>query len=500
METQFQKTVCAYLENAVYQLQDQEQTQELRLPDGMPDIGRVLGVWGQPLVRSKEWQSDSVRVNCGVMTWILYAPEDGSAPRCLQAWIPFQQSFAHTCGNREGVMQVQCSLRSVDARIISNRKLMLRSVINVLAQAWVDAKTEIYKACDLPADVCMLTNTYLPRLLKEAGEKPFVIDEELTLPPSAVEPESIVRYDLRWELIDRKVLTDKLVFRGAGVIHILYLDADASLHSCDLEVPVSQYCNLTGEYPDDASVDVSVAITGLELDKDPEGHLRLKAGLTGQYTIYACEQVALVQDAYSPRREVSVKLEQLQLPAVLDRDNVRISVQQRVAPELGKIADVAFYPDQPRCTREQDRLCADLGGVFHILSEDQEGQLNPVQLRWQEKHTLEAAPESWVQMWAVPSGTIQSGDMSQEGSIACDVILSQQTVATQGLAMVSGIELGQEETPDFGKPNLILRRADGKTLWELAKQTGSTVEAICQANGIADDSDVQQQMLLIPVC
>lgn len=48
MELKFEKAGCACLETVLQEVQNQEQTQELRLSDDMPDIGKVLAVWGSP--------------------------------------------------------------------------------------------------------------------------------------------------------------------------------------------------------------------------------------------------------------------------------------------------------------------------------------------------------------------------------------------------------------------------------------------------------------------
>lgn len=90
MEVNFNKNTCQCLRKAVCQVQNQEQTQEVRLPESMPDIGRVLSSWGQVLIRGKEWRTGGMSVSGGVMAWVLYAPEDGSEARSVETWIPFQ--------------------------------------------------------------------------------------------------------------------------------------------------------------------------------------------------------------------------------------------------------------------------------------------------------------------------------------------------------------------------------------------------------------------------
>ena len=47
MELQFRGSSCRCLMPAVREVRSTEMTQEVRLSDGMPDIGRVIASWGQ---------------------------------------------------------------------------------------------------------------------------------------------------------------------------------------------------------------------------------------------------------------------------------------------------------------------------------------------------------------------------------------------------------------------------------------------------------------------
>ena len=87
MELQFERIPIPYLKKIAGQIRNQEQTLEVRLGDGMPDIGRVICSWGQVILRGKEWQSERIGVSGGIMTWVLYAPEDEGQPQSVSAWI-----------------------------------------------------------------------------------------------------------------------------------------------------------------------------------------------------------------------------------------------------------------------------------------------------------------------------------------------------------------------------------------------------------------------------
>ena len=84
-------------------------------------------------------------------------------------------------------------------------------------------------------------------------------------------------------------------------------------------------------------------------------------------------------------------------------------------------------------------------------------------------------------------------------TLKSEVPVSLKATARQEIPMVTGLSLGEERDPDPARPSLILHRAGNMRLWDLAKQSGSTVDAIRKANGIAEEPE-PGRMLLIPVC
>ena len=72
------------------------------------------------------------------------------------------------------------------------------------------------------------------------------------------------------------------------------------------------------------------------------------------------------------------------------------------------------------------------------------------------------------------------------------------SLTRQGMPMLTGMELEEATEPDPARPSLILRHRGEKSLWELAKECGSTVEAICKANGLQEEPR-DDRLLLIPV-
>lgn len=498
MELQFDKTVIPCIRTAMRDTQVQEQTQDVRLPDGMPDIGKVLASWGQVIIRSKEWHSGGVSVSGGVMAWVMYLPEDGTEPRSVDVWLPLQMNWDFDEPQNDGVICVKPLLRSVDSRSISARKLMVRTVVSMLMEAMVSGDAEVYNSVQLPDDICILKNTYPVQMPIEAGEKAFTLEDSVTLPESQPPMEKLIRYQLQSELTEQKILADKIVFRGNANLHILYRGTDSRLHCWDFEIPFSQFGELKLEHGQDSVGRVCFAATNLEVEQADGGALNFKAGMTGQYVVYDCQIIEVVEDSYSPVRQVTPRVMKLQLPAVLDNVEHVVNVEQAVDVDAAIVTDISFYPDHPRIRKEQDAVTAELSGNFQMLYYDENDMIQCSNFRWEGDWTMRASKEAMIDMETACSG-ICNGIVNAMNVRAQSCIKINATTWTEGgLPMVIGLEAGELKEPDPNRPSLILCRAGEEGLWNLAKRTGSTVQAIKKANNLESEPD-GNKLLLIPV-
>ena len=497
MEAQFNTISIPCLHTLTRQTQYLEQTQETKLMDGMPDIGRVLGSWGQVMIRSKQWNSGSVSVSGGVLLWTLYAPEEDGAPQVVESWLPLQSKLDIPETQRDGSICVLPVLRSVDARSLSARKLMVRAAVAFCIEVAVPENVEISIPDKLPDDIRVLRNTYPMWIPREAGEKSFQIEEALSLPASVPGISKLVRYTLTPELLEMKVVTDKLVIRGVGNLSVLYLDASGRLQKWEMELPFSQYADLDRDYDSHANARIWLAMTSLELEQGEEENLNLRAGITAQYVLGEQTMVELAEDAYSPMRQVEPYISRGMLPAVLDDRKLNTEPEVAVSQDGMQAVDVCFYSDIPKLHRNGHQITADLSGYFQTLGYDQNGQLQSAQYRWEDSRQMDADPDADVDMWISRIGKPQQS-AGGNGSVSTDMTLHVQTGAARGVPVMTDLTAGDIIPPDPNRPSLILRRAGQDSLWQIAKLTGSTVEAIQKANGL-EDQPVEDQMLLIPI-
>lgn len=498
MELQFERSACPFLDTAVREVRNLELTQEIRLPEGMPDIGRVLCAWGQTVLRGKEWRSDSVSFSGGLMVWVLYAPEEGGQEQCMEGWIPFQMSWDLPRNSPEGTIRIRCLPRFVDARSVSPRKIMIRAGTAAMAEAFVPGEVETVDARQVPETVELLRSHWPVRMPVEAGEKDFALDEELKLPGSAAVPESLICCRMEPKLTESRVLGNKLVFRGCGNLHILYRGDDGQLHGWDFEMPFSQFAELSGEYGNDAQGDLILSPTSLEPELMEDGSIRFRGGIVGQYLITDRKLLELTEDAYSPGRELDVQREMLEVPAVLETRRENIYGEQTIPAEADSVADVSFLTDFPRVQRDGEQMEVTVPGQFQILYYGTDGVLHAGTGRWEGSGSVPAGEDARLLVTPgageAPRASVSGGQLTFSGSVPLDM----SCVTRQRIPMVTGLKLGQTVPKDPSRPSVILRRAGEQRLWDIAKAGGTTVEAIRKANGLQEEP-APDRMLLIPV-
>lgn len=498
MEYKFDKKVLSCMEPCLRETRNSEEILEIRIPDGMPDAGRILAAWGQTVLRSKEWRQDQISCSAGMMVWVLYQPEEEGEPQCLEGWIPHSIRWDLPRDTPEGDMRIDLQTRFADARITSARKIMVRSGISALAECWNQKETELYSPEKMSDELQLLKKKYPLRLVKEAGEKAFQIGEQLNLPPSAPKPDKLMCYMVSPITAEKKLVANKLVFRGNAQLHFLYASEEGQLHTWEMPLSFSQYAQLEGDYGPSGLGEIMLCPTSLEVSLDSEGCVEAKCSLTAQYLVTEQVLIDVVADAYQPGSVVQLNSRLLALPVILDNWQESVDIRQELPGEADIIVDTWVTLDRPRQRKMDSGVQMEYPGQIQVLYYGADGMLSSASGRLEGKLSVKADEKSTldVQAWNVPEPQISIGQNSMEVVLKLPVQLS--AAQTSELEMVTGAALEEVGKPDPKRPSLIIKRVGRTGLWEIAKGADSTMEAIRKANNLEEDPQ-PGTLLLIPV-
>ena len=107
MQVKLSRITVDNLNCILSQVQTSEETQQLRIPENMADVDRILGAWGQILIRGKEWHDGYISISGGTMVWVMYQSEGtDQQPQMTQAWLPFQLKWDLPQNSVDGKIRV----------------------------------------------------------------------------------------------------------------------------------------------------------------------------------------------------------------------------------------------------------------------------------------------------------------------------------------------------------------------------------------------------------
>lgn len=486
MEMKFEEQRIEGLSSIVHRKLTQEQTHQVHIGEQMPEIASVLGAWGKAIIRSKEWRDNAMQISGGIMVWVCYLSEGEGTPQCVEDWIPFQMKWEIPKTDRDGYLFVEPSVKSVDARALSSRKLMIRANICCDGNGLIKNPYSVYSPGQIPKDLNLLTAEYPLTVPREAGERMVQIQEDIGKPLG-----KILRYDLKLYMTEQRIMASRLIFRGKGKIHIVHLVGD-KVSSFDQEMDFAQFADLNEDYGTGAISLVQPILTNLELTQT-DGKWTLKGEMAAQYIIFDRIVVKIAEDGYSNLRDVELFVEPLQIPCILDLRthteviDVTLDVSSGDVVDLCNQVDCSQINGQPLLVCQTKGLYYDDHGVLRMINATEEKQLH-----------LDAREN--VEMACLCGG--EEGISVLHNSASAQLTLNEniQICATsaQKMSMVVGFKMGDINNAEKQGPSIVLTRYQADRLWDLAKACGSTVEAICQANAIEGEPE-QGRMLLIPI-
>ena len=502
MELVFQNKTSAFLQQILHETRSQEQTAELIVPDSFPDCARIVSSCASAILRGKECRQGSVTVTGAVRAGVLYVPEDESAPRALDAYVPFSLRIDHPSATEQMQSLLELRVRSVDARMIHSRKVLLRVNLGCELTCFAQTSETFYTLTQPPAELQVKEQTYPILLPTETAERSFVVDEQLELPAGKPEIEHICWYTAQPLVTERKLIGNKAVFKGLLAVKALYQAADGSLNVFSQELPFSQYCELEQDYEQDA-LTLLPAVTGAELEllQDGQGRkLQLTVNLLVQALVQALRPVELCEDAYVTRGTFEPEWKQYALACRLDAQQLHETLRESFPAPVRAVIDSTLYLDFPEQSRTQTGVQVKAPCSVNIVYLDDDGAVQGLTGRAQTATEI-ALSENGVCSARVSVGRDGFAAPGSGGTdVRYDLLFELEYSAHQTLQSLCGGKLEPDAQRKERRPSVIIRRTErAQSVWELAKQYSTTVQAISQANQLPGDQIERGEMLLIPI-
>lgn len=314
---------------------------DMIVPDSKPDLQEILRCEGKVRLKEKRISDDRLSFSGDLEVVVLYRAKNGEKPLYAMKVLLPVEDFLHMEGLERGMdVLLTAQIEHLDCRIINDRKIGVKAVLRLEAEAEKKKQAAVLK--DLQGEGVETLQEVLQMERKTAEVKDrFTVKEEMTLPSSKPEIGEILSENIRLTEQEIRPAEGKAAVRGNLCIHLLYADGEGNLGSHEEKIPFSGYLEEDGIEPNtDLTGSLKVEECRLTPAVDEDGETRqvgvdvtIGAALRGSET----ETMEILQDAYAPVGEVSLKREVITCPVLAARGRNQFTLRERIRLEEGEM-------------------------------------------------------------------------------------------------------------------------------------------------------------------
>ncbi|ONI40684.1 hypothetical protein AN640_08495 [Candidatus Epulonipiscium fishelsonii] len=473
---------------------------DLIVPDGKPDMQRVLFLDGNLKMDSFDVQQNRIIYKGEVDVTILYLPEHGNGICKMKGSVPIEDFMIFEGVDSEQRVEFIYDIEHLNWNILNERKLNIKVVIEV--GAIVTKTKEIYLVEDLNTDIPIEKKMKELNIISMSPEKEekIIVKDELTIPSNQPSIGDILKLSTSIKEDQIKRTADELIFNGMVEVAILYQSIeDNNISVYTNKIPFSgavDLIKLDDEKHWDCTLDVAPTLVQVNPDYDGEDRIvDIECIVTAKYTTYNNEQLEIVDDVYSPGKFVGENSKMEKYVNLAFKDSISSVTKETLNidglnPDIHQIYNIELKSKVDEVEVNDDKLTIE--GIIEVLViyTDEEGPSKIITFMDSLPFNLELNTnlpenEDYIIDAKVNPKDVQLVSINRESlSIDYKLEYNLSIYETKQISVIDEIEIEDmtKETLNEYPSIIVYTVKNGETLWDMAKKFNTTVRNIAQVN------------------
>lgn len=476
---------------------------DLFLPDYYESVARILKCSAVCGVSRQSVMGDRLSIEGQIFITILYAPESMCLPRTVSTVLPYTKIIELKPDIEANACEVAPKLDYLNCRLLSSRRLDIKGAFSLQYDLFGGKQAEVVVGSE--CDTLQLRGGKRKLFTQGPTErKQFSIREELDS-DGMDDCTSIVTTRCCGEITDCRMVTGKVVVKGAVRLKVYFEREDGTMGCGDFELPASQIMDTGAGENDKLTVAMNVINCDVTRD-DSEEFPVLKAEITVEFllSIICEEEMTLSDDAYDLKQEIEVTKTPLRCAELISVEDEIIRLKTK-APMPERMKDILFTISEVQgvtTEREGSRMNFRIPVKHTVVYCDETGELLQFE-RMEDGGWSTEVGESGEVMGRPMNASVLSESCSPDGAggidIKAEIRLTCAVMKEQETAAIGDITATGDDKPQTGGGALIIYYPDAnESLWDVAKRFSSTREAIRAENELEGDRCGAGTMLMIP--
>ncbi len=489
------------------ELSQQLLEKDLIIPEGKPEIAKILDLDATVYGTGKEVVQDKVMVE-GIIRYNLLYIEAGDNSSLVQVEdeMGFTEYVDFEGAKPRMLADVSFQLEHIDYDILDSRKINVKTVINIGCRVHHLLQLEALKNFDDSEGIQALRESLRLVSSGEDGRGQTIIREDVEIPDDMPSVMEVLRKDAKAKVLEKKAQDNRIIAHGEIDLTLLYQTGEPQdpMQVLQFQIPFSHFVEVQGAYQGmDCEVKVEVQELDISLRQDIVGDVRvlsLDMILLMEGRVFESYEQDVIVDAYSPGRALDLIKQQITLTHSVGEGQAQSIIRENIgiSETMPSIDRILYAEARPLITDYrvmEGQVVTDgvLTGVVLYKPEGEGLPINSIKLDIPFSQAVEiegiaedmdCSCEAFVQYI---SHTLVSPN---EFEIKITVLVRagvMESIEKEILLDIEEMEQEQEEQSGI----YIYFVQPGDSLWSVAKRYNTTINSILRYNDIADQEALE---------
>lgn len=478
---------------------------EYTLPEYCPDVAVVLKCIAEPRLQSRQYTGNSLLLDGMVNLRVIYLDEGRCRVHSVEFSLPYSCTLRgeEECDNEPAFFDL--STKYVNCRATSPRRLEVYGVVQVAVEVYGNFEAQRAASGETEGLYTRSVKERTSRLVGHA-EKVVALNESLEFPESLPAAEMLLGGTCTARIKEWKVLTGKVIARGALTIHQLYMDCEepGNMHCLDYEVPFSQILDVTGVQEGHLCCgDVRILMNTESCGVGPDGEntlLEIIVKMLFQLRVYATEETPLLLEAFHTHHPVEQEWEEMTFTTFCGSHNEQtvLPMQIKQPQEWREIIDLWVQPTHTATMVENETTMIVGGLQVSVLGKNKEGEIEYFEKTEEYRLEYPCVGNKIDAKVCITDLRYRGVDGNLEIQAGLSVWLYQYRTTQQ--KVVRTLRLNSEQCYPRTKASALLYYAQpGESIWSIARDCHTSPDMIHTENQTDEEILTDACVLLVPM-
>ena len=469
---------------------------DMIVPDSKPDVLSTICTSGVVCIYKKELLNDKIRIDGNIDTYIMYlADDEKDKVRGISTALNFSETI-NVPGCQEGMNErTEIKLKSIECKVINGRKIGIKATLEVIIEIYSNDEVEIINEIQNANEIQILKERLKIDSLVGRGESKIYAKETVKINDEDNLAE-ILKSNISIGNKDIKISYNKVLAKAEANVKLMYLTEDGRINNVSAQIPIVGFVDIPNVVEDNiCDVDYEIKNLVIKLNSVEEHSLYIEMEIGVKVTVYEEKEVNLIQDLYSPCEKL--EFNKKKISTIMNKRNIKETKQIRdkiSVRDIGNknIIDVDVFPVIENENRLNNRVVYEGNLELNMILNNQDMNI---------ERKIEKIPFEYIieDVDGVDSSNLRmtmevanQDFIVQDGGIInanVDLMVNSEISQNSNLNIMDEIQTnGEREAEDYSIVMYIVKKGD--TLWNIAKEFGSTVDGIVRVNGIENPNQI----------